>query len=87
MHKFVITLFVCFLEGANLTDLCCFWTAVNVLPTGKDMLVKFDSEIELPVVETCFMSMTLPLKYKVFEDFAKHMDIALKYGSKGFTFS
>lgn len=77
-------------EGVDLVDLCCFWTGINVLQTSTDketMLVKFDSEIELPVVETCFQSMTLPSKYTTFEDFAKHMDIAVKYGSKGFSFS
>ena len=70
-------------------DLCCFWAAVNILPlsAGKEFLVKFDSSIELPVVEVCFMTMTLPSKYKAFEDFAKQMDIAIKFGSKGFTFS
>ena len=57
------------------------------LSAGKEFLVKFDSQIELPVVEVCFLTLTLPSKHKAFEDFAKHMDIALKFGSKGFTFS
>jgi hypothetical protein len=71
-------------------DLCCFWTGINMLPTstgGEKMLVKFDSEISLPIVETCFLTITLPSKYESFEEFAKYMDIALKYGSKGFSFS
>lgn len=69
-------------------ELCSFWTGINKLPSStndESMLVKFDASIDLPIVETCFNSMTIPSKFDKFKDFAKMMDIAIKYGSKGFT--
>lgn len=77
-----------FTEGAGLMEWCSFWTGINKLPSStnnESMLVKFDANIELPIVETCFNSMTIPSKFHTFEDFAKKMDVAIKYGSKGST--
>jgi len=42
------------------------------------MLVKFDASIELPISETCFLSITIPTKHKSFEDFQKYFDITVK---------
>ena len=79
-----------FVDGAQLPDLCCFWTGTNQLPTRSTMLIaKFDDsgDILLPMAESCFLSLTLPVKHTTFPDFVKHMDLALKYGYKGFCFS
>ena len=69
-------------------EFCSFWTGINKLMSStKDetMLVKFDASIDLPIVETCFNSMTIPAKFDQFDDFAKMINVAIKYGSKGFT--
>ncbi len=41
----------------------------------------------LPLSQTCFKTIVLPTKNSDYEDFKKNMDIALKYGSKGFSFT
>lgn len=52
------------------------------------MLVKFDGGAnDLPLAETCFLSITIPAKHETYNAFKRSMDIALKYGSKGFSFS
>jgi len=76
-----------FSDGADLVDLCSFWTGTNMLPKRDTMLVKFDASIELPISETCFLSITIPTKHKSFEDFQKYFDIAVKYGAQGFSFT
>lgn len=69
-------------------DLCSFWTGANILPTrSTDLLVKFDDSIDLPLAETCFLSITIPTKHQSFEVFKRFFDIAVKYGSKGFSFT
>ena len=78
--------------GAQMTDLCCFWTGSNTLPPRhqdiKQLLLKFDNGAsDLPLSETYFLTMTIPSKYNTYHEFKKHMDIALKYGSSGFSFS
>lgn len=39
------------------------------------------------MAESCFANLILPVVHNSFDDFLKNMDIALKYGSKGFTFA
>ena len=77
-------------SDVGLLDLCSFWTAGNTLPSaamGK-MMVKFDEGAKkLPMSETCFLTIILPTQHKEYQEFRKNMDVALKYGSKGFTFS
>jgi hypothetical protein len=85
-----INLFYELLVGADLRDLCCFWTGWNVLPPRSEKLnVMFDktSQLELPMAECCFNNLTLPVVHNTLEQFVKKMDIALKHGSKGFTFA
>jgi hypothetical protein len=43
--------------------------------------------LELPMAECCFNNLILPVLHTTLEDFKKKMDIAIKHGSKGFTFS
>ncbi len=77
-------------DGAGLQDLLCFWTATNMLPPRSQMLiVSFDKEgsMVLPMAECCFLSLVLPVKHANFEDLTRNMDVALKYGMSGFTFS
>jgi hypothetical protein len=53
------------------------------------LIVSFDKEgsMVLPMAECCFLSLVLPVKHANFEDFTRNMDVALKYGMSGFTFS
>ena len=69
----------------TLTDMCCFWTATNILSPRNCLLqVKFDDGTgKLPYTETCFYSLTLPTMHKTYEMFKKYMDIALLHGSLG----
>jgi hypothetical protein len=39
------------------------------------------------MAECCFNNLTLPVVHNTLEQFVKKMDIALKHGSKGFTFA
>ena len=73
----------------SLTDMCCFWTAMNTLPPRSCTLqVKFDDgDNTLPTAETCFSSITLPTVHTSYDDFRKHMDTALRYGSLGIDLS
>lgn len=79
------------LTGVGLVDLCCFWMGGNSLPVGltnENIVVKFDGGAkELPMSETCFLSIILPTQHKEYQTFKNKMDVALKYGSKGFSFS
>ena len=71
-------------------DLISFWTGARNLPTGKDsaLLVKFDDGSNiLPLAETCFKTIILPIKHICYEDFQKNMNIALNFGAKGFSFT
>ncbi|XP_031573313.1 uncharacterized protein LOC116307286 isoform X2 [Actinia tenebrosa] len=74
-------------DGAKLVDLVCFWTAGGLQVSNGQLLVKFDGGANnLPLSETCFKSIILPTKHEEYSSFKKNMDIALKYGSKGFSF-
>ena len=71
-----------------MTDLCCFWTGSNTLPPRhqdiKLLLLKFDDGAsDLPLSETCFLTMTIPSKYKTYDEFKKHMDIDLYFKING----
>ena len=47
------------------------------------LLVKFDDGTsKLPYAETCFNLLTLPTMHRD-DEFERHMNIALKYGSLG----
>jgi hypothetical protein len=79
-----------FTDGAELVDLCCFWSASNMLPARSQMLfLSFDKDgsMPLPMAESCFFSLVLPVIHADFQEFTKFMDMALKYGSKGFCFT
>ena len=68
----------------------CFWTGANYFSSTQEgsLQVKFDGgSNSLPLSETCFQSVILPTKYREYADFKKNMDIALRYGLKGFTFT
>lgn len=61
-----------------------------MLPRRKQIMsVQFDKsgEMALPMAESCFSNLTIPVKHTLFQDFTKNMDLALKYGSKSFCFS
>lgn len=69
-------------------DLLSFWTGGNRV-TGKNgkLLVKFDDGVnDLPLSETCFGSIILPTKHSDYQSFKQNMDIAMKFGSRGFSF-
>lgn len=70
-------------------DLLSFWTGATTIPTGKDsLLVKFDAGSNtLPLAETCSRTIVLPTEHTTYDEFRKNMDIALKFGSKGFSFT
>lgn len=70
-------------------DLLSFWTGATTIPTGKDsLLVKFDAGSNtLPLAETCFRTIVLPTEHTTYDEFRKNIDIALKFGSKGFSFT
>ena len=83
------SIFFAYLGKPSLTDMSCFWTASNQLPSrGKTVQVKFnDGDSKLPLAETCFSILTLPTVHKSFEDFCTSMDTALLYGSMGIDLS
>ena len=72
-----------------MVDLVNFWTGASTLPTGNDsLLVKFDAgSSTLPLAETCFRTIVLATEHSTYDEFRKNMDIALKFGSKGFSFT
>ena len=74
-----------YLGKPTLTDLCCFWTATNILPPRSCSLqIKFDDGTgKLPYAETCFYIITIPTTHETYEMFKKYMDIALLNGSIG----
>ncbi|XP_078364127.1 uncharacterized protein LOC144648453 [Oculina patagonica] len=74
-------------DGYQMVTLVHFWTGADTLP--KDSLrVKFDDGSNvLPLAETCFRTIVLPTKHTNYDDFKKNMDIALKFGSRGFSFA
>ena len=79
-----------FIDGVELADLCSFWTGSNMLPVRSQMLhVSFDSDgdMELPMAESCFFSIVLPVKHATFDAFSRCLDIALGFGSSGFCFT
>ena len=72
-----------------MVDLVNFWTGASTLPTGNNsLLVKFDAgSSTLPLAETCFRTIVLPIQHSSYDEFRTNVDIALKFGSKGFSFS
>ena len=65
------------------------WTGASTLPTGNDsLLVKFDAgSSTLPLAETCFRTIVIPTEHSTYDEFRNNMDIALKFGTKGFSFT
>ena len=72
-----------------MTDLLSFWSGAPVLALSDgDLQAKFDGGAhDLPLSETCYGTIILPTKHASYEKFKVNMDIALKFGSKGFSFS
>ena len=72
-----------------MVDLLSFCTGCSTVRQEQGSLcVTFDGGVNvLPLSETCFKKIILPEKHTVYEDFKKNMDIALLYGSNGFTFT
>lgn len=72
-----------------MVDLLSFWTGCNTIRQDQNsLLVAFDGGVNmLPLSETCFKKIILPEKHMTYEIFMKNMDIALLYGSNGFTFT
>jgi hypothetical protein len=72
-----------------LSDLLWFWTASQGMPGINDeILLVFPSEAEsfaLPIANTCFNQLTIPTRYDTYKEFVTKMDVALKYGAKGFS--
>ncbi len=91
MYIYICIYMYVYLSGVGLVDLCCFWTGANTLPSAfahEKMVVKFDGGAnKLPMSEACFLNIILPTQHKEYEEFRNNLDIALKYRSKGFTFS
>ena len=87
--QFCLSIFAYFQDGAQMLDLISFWTGGSTLQSGIDsLLVKFDGGANLlPLSETCFRTIVLPTKHTTYDDFKKHMDIACKFGSTGFSFT
>lgn len=76
-------------DGARLVDLVCFWTAGTTIPCNAEpFMVKFDGGANsLPLSETCFKTIILPTRHADYQSFKKNIDIALKFGSRGFCFN
>ena len=75
--------------GALIPDLLSFWTSSQKMPAAHEGLVLLfpnsKGNFPFPVANTCFRQLTIPIQYETYADFATKMDIALKYGSKGFS--
>ena len=53
-----------------------------------ELMVTFDGGANmLPLSEACFMKIILPEKHHEYDEFKKNMDVALTYGSTGFSFT
>ena len=76
-------------DGAEMIDLISFWTGGTTIPSNHaSMRIKFDGGAnEMPLSETCFRNIILPTRHATYGIFRAKMDTALKYGSKGFSFS
>ena len=46
-----------------------------------------DANSKSPMAETCFMSLIVPVGHSTYESFRNSMDIAVQYGSHGFSFA
>ena len=75
--------------GTLIPDLLSFWTSWKKVPAAhEDLILLFPNSkgnFPFPVANTCFRQLTIPVKYETYANFAAKMDIALKYGSKGFS--
>ena len=72
-----------------MTDLLSFCSGAPVLALSDgDLQAKFEGGAhDLPLSETCFRTIILPTKHASYKKFEVDMDIALKFGSEGFSFS
>ena len=84
-----ILLFVSEHEGAIIQDLLSFWTSSPKMPTAHDGLTLHFADnagtFLFPASNTCFRQLTIPVQWRSYADFAAKMDVALKFGSKGFS--
>ena len=85
----MFTFGISFLDNVQMTDLMSFWSGAPALALSDgDLQAKFDGGAhDLPLSETCFRTIILPTKHTSYEKFKVNMDIALKFGSKGFSFT
>ena len=76
------------LDEVQLKDLCMYWTgSTNLPPRDECLKVRIEQEpMTLPMAETCFRTLIMPV-YTTYADFVISMDIVLKHGSKGYSFT
>ena len=72
-------------DAPGLAEFCQFVSGTPV-PPQQPIRVRFstDDNQTLPVAETCFMWLVLPVTSSCFQEFKKNMDIALKFEATGF---
>ena len=72
----------CFKDNAvSLEKLLIFFTGAQSYPPlgyGSATL-QFNSDYEYPTASTCAIELTLPTKYRIYEEFKQVMNIALLY--------
>ena len=69
----------------SLKNLASFWTGMDVLPLSEKLVMRFATdERSMPFSNTCFNTLPLPVIYSDYNQFKDKMDVALKYGYKGF---
>lgn len=89
LMSWYILLFVSEHRGAIIQDLLSFWTSSPKIPAAHEGLTLHFADnagtFPFPVANTCFRQLTIPVQYKSYADFAAKMDVALKFGSKGFS--
>ena len=74
-------------DNVQMADLLSFWSGAPVLTLSDgDLKAKFDGGAhDFPLSKTCFRTILPPTKHAPYEKFKVNMDIALKFGSKGFS--
>ncbi|XP_015779491.1 PREDICTED: uncharacterized protein LOC107357370 isoform X1 [Acropora digitifera] len=72
-------------DAPGLAEFCQFVSGTPV-PPQQPIRVQFstDDNQTLPVAETCFMWLVLPVTSSCFQEFKKNIDIALKFEETGF---
>lgn len=85
----ITSYFITFIENLDLNSLCQFWSGIPHLPPRQEKLevILQTSDNQWPTVETCFLTLYLPLHHTSYSDFKKMMDTVLKFGSKGYVFA